>query len=386
LPLGETVSLTVAITAPSAGAHSAILNLHDPDTDAIVFRTLVAVVAAEPFGYADRTLHVSGALSLLATRAHYVSVPADMRAMTIELKVLRGSVRATVLPSHGLYPNYYGHVYPQGGRSFTPGIYHLTLPDPLPGTWTLTVENTTAWRESNQSLVSTEDAEYEMTARLLDASARPRPSRPGFLDISFENRGASLREPVVEASLGTLKSHQGKTLGTGLPNQFQIDVPPDTATLALQLRGVGASPRAFELYLYDCTTGECFSYNFTLPAEPSQRLVVRRPAAGRWIAAVNAAPVPQGGLPFELEEVVAMTPLPETATSGPRMPAARWTGTLRRPPITPAPLGAMRVLLIELLDHAVERDEAEHPWEIRSLLPKLRDRPTAVGVSIHRLP
>jgi hypothetical protein len=386
LPRHETVSLTVAIAVRFAGAHSAILNLHDPATGAIVFRTQATVIAAEQFGTADGTLRVSGALSLLAKRAHYVSVPVDIRALEVELKVLRGSVRASVLPSHGLYPSYYGHVYPQGGRTFTPGIHHVTLPDPVAGTWTLTVENTTAWRESDQSLVSTADAEYELTARLLHASVQPQPPRAGLLEIRLENRGASLGEPVVDASMGILKSHQGKTLGTGLPNQFEIDVPPGAATLALQLRGIGASPRAFELYLYDCTTGECFSYNFTLPAEPSQRLVVRRPAAGRWIAAVNAAPVPQGALPFELEEVIATTPLPRATVSSPQLPAARWIGTLQLPPIASAPPDATRVLLIELIDHALERNEAEHPWETRSLLPTLRDRPIAVGVSIHRLP
>jgi hypothetical protein len=386
LPHHETVSLPVAINVRSAGAHSAILNLHDPATDAIVVRTQTTVVAAERFGKADGTLRVSGALSLLAKRAHYVSVPADLGAMEIELKVLRGSVRATVLPSHGLYPNYYGHVYPQGGRTFTPGIYHVTLPDPVPGTWTLTVENTTAWRESNSSLVSTGEAAYELTARLLDASLQPRLTRTGVLDIDFENHGASLREPVIEASPGLLRSHQGRTLATGLPNQFDIEVPPGAATLALQLRGAAPSTHRFELYLYDCTTGECFSYNFTLPAEPRQRLVVRRPAAGRWIAAVNAAPLPQAALSFELEEVVAMAPQPQTATSGSRLPAAQWTERLQLPPLMAPQPGATQVVLVELIDRAVGRDEAEHPWETRSLLPKLRDRPAAVGSSIHRLP
>jgi hypothetical protein len=171
-----------------------------------------------------------------------------------------------------------------------------------------------------------------------------------------------------------------------LPNQFEIDVPPGAETLALQLRGVAASMQTFELYLYDCTTGECFSYNFTLPAEPRQRLVVRRPAAGRWIAVVNAAPLPHSALPFELEEVIAMAPVPQSAKSGSQEPAARWAGTLQLPPMTAAPVGATRVLLVELIDRAAERDEAEHPWETRSLLPKLRDRPVAIGVSIHRLP
>jgi subtilase family protein len=385
LPHHEIVSLPVAIDVRSAGAHSAILNLHDPATDAIVFRTQATVVAAERFGKADGTLRVSGALSLLARRAHYVSVPAGVGAMDIELRVLRGSVRAAVLPSHGLYPNYYGHVFPQGGRTFTPGIYHVTLPDPVPGTWTLTVENTTAWRESNPSLVSTAEAAYELTARLLDVSVQSRITA-GVLAVDLKNHGAPLREPVVQASIGVLTSHRGTTLASGMPNQFEIKVPPDAAALALQLRGIGAPPRTFELHLYDCTTGECFSDNFTLPAEPSQRLVVRRPAAGRWIAAVNAAPLPQGGLPFELEQVIATTSVPPAAGPVSQSSAAKWKQRLPLPQVLAPQPGATRVVLVEVIDRAVERDEAEHSWETRPLLPKFRDRPVAIGVAIHRLP
>jgi hypothetical protein len=385
LPLRETVSLPVVIDAPSAGAHSAILSLHDPATDAIVFRTQATVVAAEQFDKSDRTLRMAGALPLLRHRAHYFSVPADVAAIGVELKVTRGSLRLTVLPSHGLFPNYYYDVFPQAGRTFTPGTYDVALPNPVPGTWALAVDNSTAWREPDQSLVSTEEAEYVLTARLLDASVRPRLSDAGVLDVDIENRGAALGEPVVDVSMGALTSHHGKTLATGLPNQFDIQVPPGAATLALQLRAASSGPE-FELHLYDCTTGECFSYNFTLPAGPRQRLVVRQPKAGRWVAAVNAAPIPHAALPFELDEVIAMAPLPHATKTTPQRPAASWTDTRRLPRISAAEPGTTRVLLVELIDPTVERNEAEHPWETRAVLPKLRDRPLAVGMSIHRLP
>jgi Subtilase family len=386
LPLHATVSLPVAIKLESAGAHSAILNLHDPATDAIVFRTQATIVAAERFDTSDRTVRLMGTLPLLHTRAHYLAVPGDIAAMSVQLKVIRGSVRVTVLPSHGLFPNYYYQVFPQGGRSFTLGTYHVTLPNPASGTWALMVDNTSALRESNQSLVSTEEAEYALTVRLLDASVRPTLSSAGVLDVDLENRGAALGAPVLDASIGVLRSHQGETLATGLPNRFEITVPAGAATLAVQLRSTAPSAHPFELYLYDCTTGECFSDNFTLPAGPRQKLVVRQPRAGRWVAAVNAAPIPQTALPFELEEVVAMAPLPRTTTPRSQAPAASWTDTLQLPPAATAPAGATQVLLIELIDRAVEREEIDYPWETRSVLPKLRDRPVAVGMSIHRMP
>jgi len=171
-------------------------------------------------------------------------------------------------------------VYPQGGRTFTIGTYRVSFPNPASGTWTLAVDNSSAWREPNQSLVSTEDAEYALTVRLLGASVRPRLSRAGGLDVDVENQGASLDEPVLQVSSGLLRSHRGQTLATGLPNQFDIQVPPAAATLALQLRNAAPSTHTFELYLYDCTTGECFSYNFTLPAGTAS--TPGRSTSGRW--------------------------------------------------------------------------------------------------------
>ncbi|MCU1384444.1 MAG: serine protease [Acidobacteria bacterium] len=385
LPLGETVSLPVVINVPSAGAHSAILNLHDPATDAVIFRTQATVVAAEQFDHGDRTVRLAGTLPLLGTRAHYLSVPSDIAAIAVELKVLRGSVRATVLPSHGLFPNYYYQVFPQSGRTFRPGTYHVTLPNPVSGTWGIMVDNTSALREPDQSLVSTEEAEYTLTVRLLDASLGTRLSSAGVLGVELENRGAPLAQAALQISRGVLMSHHGTTLATGLPNQFAIDVPAGAASLTLRLRGTSAAAQLFELYLYDCTTGECFSYNFTLPAAAAPTLVVRRPAAGRWIAAVNAAPTPLAALPFELDEVIATTPLPPTGLPHSQLPAAHWADTMPLPPSTAAPPGGTPVLLLELFDRAVDRDDTDYPWETRPVLPTLRDRPVAIGMSIHRL-
>jgi hypothetical protein len=387
LPLDRTVSLPISIAVNSAGAHGAILNVHDPATDAIVFRTQATVVATEQFDRAAKTLRLTGRLPLLARRAHYVPVPEGIAAMSIELEVLRGSVRAEVLPSHGLYPNYYGHILPQGGRTFTVGRYDVVLPNPAPGTWTLSVENTSGWAEANRSLVSTDEAEYRLTARLLGVTLQVRPSTADTVIASMENLGAVLREPVIQTSFGTLRSHHAEILPTGLPNQFEIDIPANTPTLSLQLRGIGPAADTFELYLYDCTTGECFSYNFTLPAERHQLLTVRRPKPGRWVAAVNAAPFPTAASSFELDEIVTSgAPVRTLTPTGPLSPGAKWTQPVERPAATAVRPGDMRVLVTEILDLAVERDESEHQWETRALLPKFADRPVAVGTSIYRLP
>src|SRR5207249_2854928 len=135
-----------------------------------------------------------------------------------------------------------------------------------------------------------------------------------------------LREPVLETSIGTLESHHAEFLPTGAPNLFEIVVPANAAALAVQTRTGKSSRTPLELYLYDCTSGECFSYDLAFPASMSQRLVVRRPQAGRWVAAVNAAPFPtaQGG--FLIDAIIAVgSPRRSSESTRPLARGMRWS-------------------------------------------------------------
>jgi hypothetical protein len=188
---------------------------------------------------------------------------------------------------------------------------------------------------------------------------------------------------VLQTSSGYLTSHRGTFLATGLPKMIYIQVPKDTATLSLQLRSEQTGPHS-ELYLYDCTSGECFSYNIAFPAAKTHTLVVRKPGAGRWVAAVNAAPFSAARGAFVLDEIVAVgTPVRRTSSAG-RAPGARWRETIDEVPATAAVPGRTPILLLEILDAAAERGELEHPWSTRPNFVKLRDRPVALGTAIIR--
>jgi len=176
-----------------------------------------------------------------------------------------------------------------------------------------------------------------------------------------------------------LIAHRGSFLSTGLPNVIDILVPSNAATLLLELR---SEQTKSELHLYDCTTGECFSYNIGFPAAGAHTLTVRKPNAGRWIAAVNAAPFPAAAGEFVLDEVITIGDAVHRALAA-RTPRARWRnviGDIAFPPVLP---GRRSIVLIELRDAAQERDEAAHPWT-RTPRFKLRDRPVALATTIVR--
>src|SRR4051812_14743466 len=179
------------------------------------------------------------------------------------------------------------------------------MPNPEPGTWTFQVDTGATWASALQNPNHRDDSDvaYTLTIRLLRADIRASPSPGGDAIVDLENTGSTLREPLLEGWPASLTSRRGDFLPTGLPNLFEISVPDHASALALYLRsehGLGT-----EMYLYDCTTGQCFSYTFAMPTASSHTLLVRNPAAGRWIVAVNAAPFPARSDSFVLEQVVA---------------------------------------------------------------------------------
>src|SRR5262249_8011185 len=128
--------------------------------------------------------------------------------------------------------------------------------------------------------------------------------------------------------------------------------------------------------------GECFSYNIGYPAAGAHALTVRKPSAGRWVAAVNAAPFPAAAGAFVLDEVVTIgDAVQRTARASP--PQAQWQeiiGGVAFPPVLP---DRTSIVLIELRDAALERDEVAHPWA-KTPRFKLRDRPVALATAVVR--
>ena len=385
LPLGVTVPLTVNITVRSAGPHSALLDLRDAITDEIAFRTQATIVAAERLD-STNSARMKGTVGLMRQRAHYVRIPAGAAAIAVELEVLRGVIQPTILRAHGLSGDYYMHVHPMNTFFVGRGRYHVMLPNPQPGTWTFRFDNRSAWFNLAPSFgpYDVADAEYSLTVRVLGASLSPAPPTIiGAATVDIVNTGGAIAEPVLEARAGWLKSHTAAFPQHGLPHLIEINVPTDAASLSLRVRS--AQPKTtLELYLYDCSSGECFSYDIAFPAATSHLLVVRKPAAGRWIAAVNAAPFPSAAGTFVLDEIIT-TGTPVRRVSGRSRPSgARWREILRGLPAVPAADGGTPVVLVELLDSAAERAEREHPWSTAPHYVALRDRPIAIAAAVYR--
>jgi hypothetical protein len=204
------------------------------------------------------------------------------------------------------------------------------------------------------------------------------------IPVEVVNQGSTIREPVLTLTPGALREHRAKFRADGLPNIVEIAVPEGAATLSLKVRSERPAIDKLELYLYDCTTGECFSYDIKFPAAPEHTLVVRKPNAGRWVAAVNAAPFPTSPGRFVLEEVLTKGSAQEQRSARPLLHGERWTTTVDPSAIPSSAGDAQPILFVELLDATIEKDEAAYPWDPSPKAYKLRDRPVALGTAIVR--
>jgi hypothetical protein len=385
LPLQQAVPLTVTIDARSAGLHSGLLNLHDPATGAIVFRTQATIFAAERADPRTHTFRFAGPVPFMRKVERYFAVPEGIAAVVIEVGSTQGRLTALLMPGNGAFPSAFAHVFPQRARIAATTRAVVVHPQPPAGTWRLDLGNVSVVDEDDPALVTTGKAEYAATIRLLKAAMHARRAGSAHapaIDVEVENLAGEIREPVVDISPATAQRHTGRFLPTGLPSLVDIAVGDGAATLSVDVRrdGDGSS---LELYLYDCATGECFVHDYTLPARDAQTIVVRKPRAGRWVAAVNPAPFPSASGGFVLDAIVAMPAARHVrARLEPLPPGGRWKQTIpldATPLIDPRPESA---LLVELVDQAAQRNEVERPWKSLSVFPLLRQPPAAIGRTV----
>jgi hypothetical protein len=381
LPLHASIQLPVTIDVRQEGAHSVIVNLHDPAHDRIVFRTQAMIVAAERADSSSHAIRFGGTLPLMLKRMHYVHIPDGVTVMAIDLDVVRGAAFAAVLPGHMMSAAHTSNRYPIFGRTFPPGRHTLVMAQPVPGPWTIDIGNVSAARErAERAIVSAAPLEYVVTVRLFAARLNVTRASEGNVEIAIENAGALLREPIIEVSAGRADAHRRAFLPNGQPHIIEIEVAANATALHVRAGSDSSSERAIELHLYDCTTGECFSHDFTLPAAAAPAVTVRKPRAGRWVAAINPAPFPAERGGFVLDTIVATRTLGRTSAAD----AIRTTDAkpIRVPVDRTAISNRANVIVYELIDAALQRDEDEYRWETRPDMPDFRQRPAAIGTAV----
>jgi hypothetical protein len=385
LPLGHSVPVTISVAPRALGIHSAILNVLEPVTQTIVSRSMTTVVVPARFDTPDYSIQFDGRLHVMQRTSSFWEVPLHIAALGLDLTVTRGAVRATIAPS---VDSQYMHKYPWSlDRTLTPGTYHFVIADPSPGVWGLSIGNLPLDGNDPAASNTNTEAAYSFAVRALDASLSVSGDGDGNATVVVANRGAQIGTPTVVRSFGSWTSHRGEFRPDGVTEPFEINVPPNSTALIVNgrmLRGGGQEEEWLEgldLYLYDCTTGECFSHDAALFARREQRLVVRRPSPGRWVAIVSKPRFPSAGS-YLVDILVASAERGKKLSLSEPLPhGTRRTLFVDR---ENAQTSSEGVELFELFDDSLEQAQTEHAWVDASDLAKMTGRPTALAFAVRK--
>jgi hypothetical protein len=292
----------------------------------------------------------------MESRDHYVHIPPGAAALRVDLEVKHGALSIWLRnldPTHDV-PNR----LPNPSWSALPaGKYTWVVAQPAAGTWGLSLTNDTVSREHDPEKVSVEEANYSLSFSTLNGSIDAK-SDGQLISIHAQNEGAELGAPVVDVYPATLASKSGHFSNSGAPNIFSIDVPERSGVMRLHATAVeGASD--LEAYLYDCTSGQCFYWDYAGTASREKTLIVHRPKAGKWMVAVNAAPVVVGRGEFVLEEIIGGAAVRHLLTSN-----APWKTAVEAPLIADRnnagrSAADSRILYCELVDAKLQDAESQ---------------------------
>lgn len=379
LALNKEVQVPILIRPKSYGPHSAILDLIDTVTGEVASRSMVTIVVPRVIPESEgSTVSMSGTVPLMESETQYVDVIPGTSALRIDVDVKKGSLSAWLLnsdPTSGV-PN--RPLFPSR-LALPAGRYTWVVPYPSGGTWLLSLTNDSAWRGADPSLASTTDAQYTVSFSTLKAGLDST-GPDGRLTLTARNEGAALGVPVVDVYPSKLTSTKADFLPSGLPNQFPLEIPAGSGVVRITSKSELHSSD-YELSLYDCTSGQCFYWDYAGTAASEQLLIVHNPKPGKWVVAVNAAPSLVGRGGFTLSTLIGAAAERSPLTLG--LPWHKLVdGQATRVDPLESPLNEMPVLYCELVDSDLQGQETRRMMRVAENATDPRQKVAANPVAI----
>jgi subtilisin family serine protease len=310
LGLNQPTAFPVNIVPSSTGAHSAVLQLDDPQTPGVDLMTMNAVFVPQEFTASNAfTFQVSGKVGRDDTQRYFVRVPAGASALKVDMTgggadAGAGQIRFLRFNPQGLPvdSNASTSCYdPDAGAGCAGGTPHSrTAVNPLPGVWELVVE---ARRTSD-----VKQAPFSLTATVLSTTISPNPDvvpsatvgTPQERTYTVTNQGAGFNGRLVGGGdLGSTQT-QRPTIGHLAQQTFDVTIPAG-ATNYTVTTGNSTDLRAdLDLFVFDCTTGTCVQRGSGTTSSFVERVSINNPAAGLWRILIDGFAVPEGTTSYDL--------------------------------------------------------------------------------------
>jgi subtilisin family serine protease len=310
LPLNQVVEFEVSVNAATAGEHSAIMNLDNPATAGVDYRTMNTVIASEAFS-ADNNYTVTHTdeIDKAQTQSYFFRVPSGAPALKVDFSgpsAAPGTGQARFLRWHpygiGIDSNAVSNCY-VGSACTTGSPNSRTTSNPLGGVWEVTVD---ARRTSD-----TDNAPYTLTTSILGATVSPNPdvipaatlNVPVARSYTITNLfGAFTGRAVGGGALGSAL-RQAPTIANGETQQYEVQVSAGSTSLRVAINNPSDPASDLDLFVYNCTTGSCVLVAQSADGDADESVTIANPAAGTWRAVVDGFAVPSGSTRYDYVDV-----------------------------------------------------------------------------------
>lgn len=284
LPLNTKVDLRLAISPKTNGVHSALLNLVSPD-GAVVHQVMNTVVVAEQFkAHNGFTITRSGEAEWLHSQSYFVHVPPGTPVLKVDARIAQGNAMPSLTRPNGRF--YYSLAPDQFPVRYTrhqnTGTWSRVISNPDPGVWQITMDNC----DVSEKPVPAARASFTVTATLLGVKVNATDSRPvssasgQAISISYSNSHGSFVGEIARTGLASVFTTH-LTFSNEL-KEYEIDVVPGTTRVGAQVHTTEGPAADVDLYLFDCTAGNCTLRDFATGTGSSEQVAVDAPAAGKW--------------------------------------------------------------------------------------------------------
>ncbi|SDN91220.1 S8 family serine peptidase [Lentzea jiangxiensis] len=358
LPLNTPVLFPVKVKAKTAGVHSAVLQLDNPETPGVDVQTLNAVFAAENFNAANKfSVTKTGTIARNQSTSLFVNVPAGTSALKVDMaaggaEAGKGQVRFLRFTPQGVpldvtsSTNCYNPDAGAGCAGGTPTS--RTVANPMAGVWEIVVE---ARRTSDADV-----APYTVTASVLGTSVSPNPDvipsaalgTPVERTYTVTNTQAVFTGRLAAGAVGSAKQDR-PTIANLETKFYDIQVAPGSSSLTATIGNTADQAADLDLFLLNCTSGTCVVAGQSADADSEESATVTNPAAGLWRVQVDGYAVPAGTTAYDYFDIytsAALGALTVSDTNADRAAGASWNA---KGVITPlGQPGAGRVLRGEL--------------------------------------
>ena len=290
LPLNTPVDVPVSISPKTNGVHSAILDLVSLN-GAVLHRIMNTIVAAEQFTVGnDFTITRTGETGWLHSQSYFVYVPPGTPALRVDLRISEGNVRPILGRPNGTF------YYPLARDSMTVGFtryqkegsWSRVVTNPDPGVWQIAIDNC-----ANEKPPGSGKASFAVTASLLgivmqgtDSSSDLSTDLSPPVAIRYANSHGSFIGEIADTGLASVFAAEINFSGDE-PKEFEIDVAPGATRVGAGIDAREETSGDVDLYLFDCTAGDCTLKDFSAGSGSSEQVGIDSPAAGKWKVIVD---------------------------------------------------------------------------------------------------